>query len=137
MMTTKQAFRAQYGAARAALNRGEITPFGHLEGGPEFDGDGAAIVAQWTGLPAYAPWGLSGYQLARAARRVAEDSHDSMRRGRAEAAARIAAGESPDLMVHFIDDNPARGLSSGLTLEEYRRGGYISRYYRLGDLAGV
>ena len=56
---------------------------------------------------------------------------------RAEAAARIAAGESPDLMVHFIDDNPYRGLSSGLTPEEYRRGGYTSRYYRLGDLAGV
>lgn len=137
MMTTKQAFRAQYGAARAALNRGEITPFGRLEGAPEFDEDGAALVAQWTGLPAYAPWGVSAHQVARAARLVAEDGHDPMRRGRAEAAARIAAGEDPDRMVHFIDDNPARGLSSGLTPEEYRRGGYISRYYRLGDLAGA
>lgn len=54
-----------------------------------------------------------------------------------EAADRIAAGEDPNLMVHFIDDNPARGLSSGLTPEEYRRGGYTSRYYRLADLAGA
>ena len=54
-----------------------------------------------------------------------------------EAADRIAAGESPDMLVHFIGDDPARGLSSGLTPEEYRRGGYTSRYYRLGDLAGV
>lgn len=52
-----------------------------------------------------------------------------------EARARIAAGEDPDSMVHFIDDNPARGLSSGLTPEELQRGGYTSRYYRLGDLA--
>ena len=137
MTMTKQAFRAQYGAARAALNRGEITNEGHLECASEFDEDGAVLVSRWTGLPVYAPWGLSGYQVARAARRVAEDSHDSMRRGRAEAAARIAAGEDPDLMVHFIDDNPYRGLSSGLTPEEHQRGGYTSRYYRLGDLAGA
>ena len=65
------------------------------------------------------------------------ETRRAMRAIEAEAAARIAAGEDPDLMVHFIDDKPARGLSSGLSPQEYRRGGYTSRYYRLGDLAGV
>jgi len=55
----------------------------------------------------------------------------------AEARARIEAGEDPERMVHCIDDNPARGLSMGLTRAEWARGGYISRYYRLGDLAGL
>ena len=55
----------------------------------------------------------------------------------AEAARRVAEGESPDARVHCIDDNPARGLSSGLTPAELQRGGYTSPYYRLGDLAGV
>jgi hypothetical protein len=52
-----------------------------------------------------------------------------------EAQARIERGEDPELLVHFIDDNPARGMSNGITLEEFQRGGYISRYYRLKDLA--
>ena len=55
----------------------------------------------------------------------------------AEAARRVAEGADSDLMVHLIDDNPARGLSSGLTRAELARGGYTSRYYRLGDLAGA
>ena len=55
----------------------------------------------------------------------------------AEARARIEAGEDPDIMVHCIDDNPERGLSDGITVDELRRGGYISRYYRLGDLASL
>lgn len=49
-----------------------------------------------------------------------------------EAQERIEAGESPENLVHFINDDPRQGLSSGITLEEYQRGGYISRYYRLG-----
>lgn len=52
-----------------------------------------------------------------------------------EAQDRIAEGESPDNMVHFIDDNPARGLSSGLTRAELQRGGYTAHYMRLGDIA--
>lgn len=52
----------------------------------------------------------------------------------AEARARIDAGEDPNLMVHCIDDNPERGLSSGITRADLARGGYTSRYYRLGDL---
>lgn len=55
----------------------------------------------------------------------------------AEARARIDAGEDPDFWVHCIDDNPERGLSDGITADELRRGGYISRYYRLGDLASL
>ena len=65
------------------------------------------------------------------------ETRRAMRAIETEAAARIAAGESPDTRVHFIDDNPARGLSSGLTPAALQRGGYTSRYYRLGDLAGV
>ena len=52
-----------------------------------------------------------------------------------EAQARIDAGNDPELLVHFIDDDPARGMSNGITLKEFQRGGYISRYYRLKDLA--
>ena len=52
-----------------------------------------------------------------------------------DAKERIERGEDPELLVHFIDDNPARGMSNGITLEEFQRGGYISRYYRLKDLA--
>ena len=52
-----------------------------------------------------------------------------------EAKERIERGEDPELLVHFIDDNPARGMSNGITLREFQKGGYISRYYRLGDLA--
>jgi hypothetical protein len=55
----------------------------------------------------------------------------------AEAARRVAEGEDPELMVHCIGDSPASGLSSGITRAELARGGYMSRYYRLGDLAGV
>jgi hypothetical protein len=54
----------------------------------------------------------------------------------AEAARRVAEGEDPEALVHLIDDNPERGLSSGITRAEHAREGYISRYYRLGDLAG-
>ena len=52
-----------------------------------------------------------------------------------EAKERIERGEDPELLVHFIDDDPERGMSNGITLEEFQRGGYISRYYRLKDLA--
>ena len=74
-LTTQQAFRAVFGAARAALNRGEVDAHGHLQGALEFDDDATALVAQWTGLPTLAPWRLSAYTVARAARRVAEDLH--------------------------------------------------------------
>ena len=52
-----------------------------------------------------------------------------------EAKERIERGDDPELLVHFIDDNPARGMSNGITLREFQRGGYIGRYYRLKDLA--
>ena len=74
-LTTQQAFRAVFGAARAAIQRGEIDAYGHLEGALQFDDDATALVAQWTGLPRLAPWRLSAYTVARAARRVAEDLH--------------------------------------------------------------
>ena len=54
-----------------------------------------------------------------------------------EAQERIEAGESPENLVHFIGDDPRRGLSSGITDEEFARGGYISRYYRLGYFTDV
>lgn len=78
------------------------------------------------------------YALACAAERAAFDDAvqaQAWAAVAAEARARIAQGEDPDLMVHCIDDNPERGLSGGITADELRRGGYISRYYRLGDLA--
>lgn len=74
-LTTKQAFRAVFGAARAAIQRGEVDAYGHLQGALEFDRESTALVAQWTGLPALAPWRLSAYTVARTARRVAEDLH--------------------------------------------------------------
>lgn len=49
----------------------------------------------------------------------------------AEATERINNGESPDNLVHFINDDPRQGLSSGITDEEFQKGGYIGRYYRL------
>jgi hypothetical protein len=52
-----------------------------------------------------------------------------------EAKERIERGDDPELLVHFIDDDPERGMSNGITLREFQRGGYISRYYRLKDLA--
>jgi len=52
-----------------------------------------------------------------------------------EAQTRIEQGDDPELLVHFIDDDPERGMSNGITLREFQRGGYISRYYRLKDLA--
>ena len=52
-----------------------------------------------------------------------------------EAQTRIEQGDDPELLVHFIDDDPERGMSDGITLREFQRGGYISRYYRLKDLA--
>ena len=52
-----------------------------------------------------------------------------------EAQTRIEQGDDPELLVHFIDDDPERGMSNGITLKEFQRGGYIGRYYRLGDLA--
>jgi hypothetical protein len=52
-----------------------------------------------------------------------------------EALQRIAQGDDPELLVHFINDDPRQGLSNGITLREYQRGGYISLYYRLKDLA--
>ena len=54
---------------------------------------------------------------------------------RAEAQDRIARGESPAGMVHFIDDNPERGLSSAISFEDFARGGYTSHYFALGDIA--
>ena len=54
-----------------------------------------------------------------------------------EATERVEAGESPENLVHFINDDPRQGLSSGITLEEYQRGGYIGRYYRLGNFTIV
>ena len=52
-----------------------------------------------------------------------------------EAQTRIERGDDPELLVHFIDDDPERGMSNGITLREFQRGGYIGRYYRLKDLA--
>jgi hypothetical protein len=52
-----------------------------------------------------------------------------------EAQTRIDTGDDPELLVHFIDDDPERGMSNGITLREFQRGGYIGRYYRLADLA--
>ena len=52
-----------------------------------------------------------------------------------EAKERIERGDDPELLVHFIDDDPERGMSNGITLREFQRGGYIGRYYRLKDLA--
>jgi len=52
-----------------------------------------------------------------------------------EAQTRIEQGDDPELLVHFIDDDPERGMSNGITLREFQRGGYIGRYYRLKDLA--
>ena len=52
-----------------------------------------------------------------------------------EARALLQEGADPEGMVHFINDDPERGLSNPLTREELQRGGYTSRYYRLGDLA--
>ena len=72
MRTIKQAYRAINGAARAAIRRGEVTPYGHIEGALEFDSEGATLVSNWTGLPRYAPWGLSAYQVTIAARYTAE-----------------------------------------------------------------
>jgi hypothetical protein len=54
---------------------------------------------------------------------------------RVEARARIAAGEDADLLVHAIDGDFRRGLSSGMTRQQWEQGGYTSQYYRLGDLA--
>jgi hypothetical protein len=39
---------------------------------------------------------------------TSRETRRAMRAIETEAAARIAAGESPDTRVHFIDDNPAR-----------------------------
>ena len=74
-LTTKQAFRAVFGAARAAIQRGEIDAYGHLEDALQFDRDSTALVARWTGLPPLAPWRLCAYTVARTARRVAEINH--------------------------------------------------------------
>lgn len=52
-----------------------------------------------------------------------------------EAQERIAQGDDPELLVHFINDDPKQGLSNGITLREYQKGGYLSLYYRLKDLA--
>lgn len=54
-----------------------------------------------------------------------------------EAKKRIAEGESPEGLVHFIDDRPSRGLSSAITHEEWVRGGYTSRYYTLREIAAA
>ena len=50
------------------------------------------------------------------------------------ARAAIAAGDSPDDLVHLMDDG---SLSSPITLADYQRGGYTSTYYRLGDIAAL
>jgi len=39
------------------------------------------------------------------------------------------------LLVHFIDDDPTQGLSSTITLEEFQKGGYISTYYLVNQVA--
>ena len=74
-LTTQQAFRAVFGAARAAIQRGEVDAYEHLEDAIQFDDDATALVAQWTGLPRLAPWRLSAYTVARAARPVADINH--------------------------------------------------------------
>ena len=45
---------------------------------------------------------------------------------------RINAGEDPQTMVHITD---SRELSSGITLEQYQRGGYTSAYKTLAEVA--
>jgi hypothetical protein len=50
------------------------------------------------------------------------------------ARAAIAAGDSPDHLVHLMDDG---SISSPITLADYQRGGYTSTYYRLGDIAAL
>jgi len=49
------------------------------------------------------------------------------------ARAAIAAGYSPDDLVHLTEDNG--GISSPITLDDYQRNGYVLTYYRLGDIA--
>ena len=63
----------------------------------------------------------------------------------AEAAERIAAGESPEAMVHLMwspeqyegqsDDELFAGLSSSISLTQLQRGGYTERYWELGAVA--
>jgi len=49
------------------------------------------------------------------------------------AAARIARGENPDGLVHTLCDG--EDLSSSITREDYQRGGYISSYSTLAEVA--
>jgi hypothetical protein len=59
------------------------------------------------------------------------------------AAKAIDAGADPESMVHILyysDNNPDAeegilGLSTPISYENWRRGGYTCKYYQLGELA--
>lgn len=40
-----------------------------------------------------------------------------------------------EMLSHFINDDPDQGLSSPITLEDYQKGGYISAYYFVDQIA--
>ena len=56
-----------------------------------------------------------------------------------EAQERIDSGEAPSSLVHEIwhSNESYYGLSSSITVEDYQRGGYTSRYYSLRELASM